>query len=39
MILENIKVGDTFSTENKLLCNVGFEKTKSLHTKIHRLKN
>lgn len=38
MILENIKVGDTFSTENKLLCNVGFEKTKSLHTKKSQIK-
>ena len=40
MILSNIKVkvGDKFSTENKLLGTVGFKKTKSLHTKNSQIK-
>ena len=33
MNLENIKVGDKFSTETKLLTKVGFEKTKSPDSK------
>ena len=38
MNIENIKVGDKFSTENKLLGTVGFKKTKSLHTKNSQIK-
>lgn len=38
MNIENIKVGDKFSTETKLLTKVGFDKTKSLDSKKSQIK-
>ena len=38
MILENIKVGDTFSTESKLLTKVGFEKSINSKQKKYQIK-
>ena len=38
MNIENISVGDIFSTETKLLTKVGFDKTKSLDSKKSQIK-